>query len=380
MAYIRRLPSGKWQATVRHPNGSRITQTDELKGRVKEWARALEAQFAHGDLRDPRAGDITVNEFFARWWPTRGIAQTTRDRDESRWRIHVEPKWGTWPMGKIGRLEAQGWVRALERTPWSDKRLRHHRPEMAGKTLGADTVHSCVSLMHQLFRAAMSEYPPIVVVNPFADLELPKIPPRRIRWYTREEAEAILAAVDTDRWRVLIEMGFWVGLRWEELAGLSGDRVDWLRKEAHVTHVMTPYGLREYPKSKRSHRVVPVPDWTIAGMAALMEGRPRDGLVFAGPRGGLSATRFHEDGWYPAVERAGVPRHSPHVMRHTAASWLVQDGVPLQEVQRLLGHETYSTTQQYAHLAPGAHKAVRDSWRRARDARPTHGGSSVAGA
>jgi site-specific recombinase XerD len=38
-------------------------------------------------------------------------------------------------------------------------------------------------------------------------------------------------------------------------------------------------------------------------------------------------------------------------MRHTAASWLVQDGVPLYDVQALLGHESFATTQRYAHLA-----------------------------
>jgi site-specific recombinase XerD len=59
-------------------------------------------------------------------------------------------------------------------------------------------------------------------------------------------------------------------------------------------------------------------------------------------------------------------------MRHTAASWLVQDGVPLYDVQALLGHESFATTQRYAHLAPDAHSRELESWARRGDALQTH--------
>ncbi|MFE0151804.1 tyrosine-type recombinase/integrase [Nonomuraea sp. NPDC059007] len=68
-----------------------------------------------------------------------------------------------------------------------------------------------------------------------------------------------------------------------------------------------------------------------------------------------------------------IPRWSPHVMRHTAASWLVQAGVSLYQVQVLLGHEDPRTTQRYVHLAPGAHDAVRGAWAARNDHAPgTH--------
>lgn len=368
MAYVRKLPSGKWQATVRHPSGKRITKTHALKKVVADWGKDEESRYARGDIRDPRAGQITVGEWYARWWPTRGTAATTQRRDESRWRIHCEPKWAGWPMQSITRLEAQAWVRDLERTPWHEHRLTHR-----GETrlLGASSVISCVSLMHQLFKTAMQEIPPIVLTNPFTNLELPVIPPSTIRFYEHDEADALLAAVTDLRWRTLIELGMWVGLRWQELAALSGDRVDWIRREAHITHVHTPFGIREYPKSKRSHRTVPIPDWVHEDMSRLMRGRARQELIFTGERGGLSSSRFYQDAWYPAIGASGVPVHTPHVMRHTAASWLVMDGVDLYRVQELLGHESYATTQKYAHLRPGAHDAIRDSWKRGRDARQT---------
>ncbi|MEV8054069.1 tyrosine-type recombinase/integrase [Streptomyces bacillaris] len=59
-----------------------------------------------------------------------------------------------------------------------------------------------------------------------------------------------------------------------------------------------------------------------------------------------------------------VPHYPPHSMRHTCASWLVQKGVSLYEVQHLLGHESFQTTQRYAHLQPDAHKAVLGAWER----------------
>jgi len=67
MAYIRKLPSGKWQATVRHPNGKRITKTHALKKVVADWGKDEEARYARGDIRDPRAGQITVGDLSKRF-------------------------------------------------------------------------------------------------------------------------------------------------------------------------------------------------------------------------------------------------------------------------------------------------------------------------
>lgn len=156
-----------------------------------------------------------------------------------------------------------------------------------------------------------------------------------------------------------------VGLRPGEIFGLHGHRVDWMRGKLTVVDVMTRQGLRQWPKSKKSHRTVPVPPHTIEGMSVLMAGRPRDALVFTAPEGGpVTDEHFRNRVWYPAVKAAAVRRFAPRIMRHTAVSWLVQDGVPLYDVQALLGHEDYATTQRYAHLAPDAHDKVIESWGR----------------
>ncbi|WP_081898631.1 tyrosine-type recombinase/integrase [Herbidospora cretacea] len=66
----------------------------------------------------------------------------------------------------------------------------------------------------------------------------------------------------------------------------------------------------------------------------------------------------------PHRQQEPVPHYSPHDCRHTAASRLAQSGVPLYDIQALLGHSSYQTTQRYAHLVPGAHTAVESAWSR----------------
>jgi integrase len=58
----------------------------------------------------------------------------------------------------------------------------------------------------------------------------------------------------------------------------------------------------------------------------------------------VTDAHFRNRVWCPAIKAAGIRRFPPRIMRHTAASWLVQDGVPLYDVQALLGHEDYATT------------------------------------
>ncbi|MFF9897625.1 tyrosine-type recombinase/integrase [Streptomyces longispororuber] len=88
----------------------------------------------------------------------------------------------------------------------------------------------------------------------------------------------------------------------------------------------------------------------------------------------LADSNWRRQIWWPAVEAAYhfgdhgelqlVPHYPPHSMCHTCASWLVQRGVALYEVQHLLGHESFQTTQGYARLQLDAHKAVLGAWER----------------
>lgn len=356
---VYRTSSGKWKAEVYHPSGRRVTKVKDTERAAQLWEAEQLVAFARGDTRDPRAGNITVGAWYERWHAVSGGEPSTRKRTESFWSTRIEARWSSWPMAAITRLDAKGWVGELkaEVSPFT------------GRPLSADTVHKLVLVMSALYAAALEESPPLVVSNPFARLGkkvLPTIPPSPIFWYEDEEIDAILDAIPRLSDRVLVEVGFWVGLRPGELFGLFGDRVNWMRSTVEVTRVETrEEGLREYPKTEKSHRTVPVPPNPMKGLCEVIAGRDLRGRVFLSPDGDpIDDSNFLKRVWNPAIRRAGVRPYNPRAMRHTAATRLVMAGVDLYRVQDLLGHEKYATTQRYAHLKPQAHDAIRDAWER----------------
>ncbi|MCQ8774850.1 tyrosine-type recombinase/integrase, partial [Streptomyces telluris] len=122
-------------------------------------------------------------------------------------------------------------------------------------------------------------------------------------------------------------------------------------------------GSRSTPKSSKSRREVPLPAHVLEALERHLHRLERDALVFTTITKGCAGRRL-DDGnwrrqaWWPVVDNASyfdtdgdqrpVPHYPPHSMRHTCASWLVQKGVSLYEVQHLLGHESFQTTQRYA--------------------------------
>jgi integrase len=343
MSYIRKLPSGKWQATVRDRSGERHSTTDQLKSVVKRWAAQQEAAIARGDFRDPRLGEVRIGDWHERVTRVRGIEAVTKVKNASLWRTHCEPEWAKWPMSAVTRLEAQEWVNRLAST----RRARHQGravddDDQDVPLLSASTIADIVHVMSSLYRLAMREHPPLVVTNPFADLELPEIGPRPVEFYERAEAGALYEAAG--EWRTLIELGMDVGLRPGELYGLHGHRVDWLRP-ADGGRRDDPPGPAAAPEV---HEVSPRGAGTHhdAGGHGGADGRPPARLtgVHRAEGGPVTDGHFRNRVWYPAIEAAGIRRFPPRIMRHTAASWLVQDGVPLYDVQALLGHEDYATT------------------------------------
>jgi len=194
------------------------------------------------------------------------------------------------------------------------------------------------------------------------DLQAPRAWPALPRCLATEDVDRLLAQPDTGtprglRDRALIELLYATGLRVSELVGL---RVADVNLEAAYLSCVGKGG---------KERMVPVGDEAAAwvrrylatGRPALVKTRATPRL-FVNARGGLALTRV---GFWKLLKayarQAGLGGAiSPHVLRHSFATHLLDRGADLRAIQLMLGHADLSTTQIYTHVLEARLKAVYD--------------------
>jgi integrase len=183
----------------------------------------------------------------------------------------------------------------------------------------------------------------------------PKVEASYERWFTVGEATAIVEQSKNERWlKNLVEFALNTGMRTGELVALRWDDIRMRSKEVVVRRSYSD-GVTGPTKGGKP-RTLTLNDtaWS-ALMAQRAQSYMRGGLVFCRDEG-AQLTRDHlRDPWERALKRAGVEHCGMKTLRHTFASWLVQNGVSLQVVSELLGHADLKTTLIYAHLAPKNH-------------------------
>lgn len=354
MPSYRKLPSGNWQAIVKTADGKQITRTDPLKRVVMEWAEDTATDLRRGVWVDPRkapAAKMTVGQWYERWLRSRVVEAETARGDEGSWRLHLRETFADIALEDLTRLDVKEWIAERQRAgvgPSAIRRALNHLKTCIEGAVDEGTVQ---------YNVARRVSPPE---------EHDKLPD----WYTRREVERItkaMRAVGDEPSAVMVELMCWVGLRWGEAAGLWGTDVDWLRKRVKITHTVTQDGKdKDYPKNSKSVRDVPVPDWIVRNMSALMRGREPNARIFTTRRQGktLSGANWRTYYFEPALRAANVNHGVPHTCRHTAATWLIQSGVPLKQVQGLLGHGSQQTTERYAHHDPTKTAAITETWKR----------------
>lgn len=190
-----------------------------------------------------------------------------------------------------------------------------------------------------------------LTADPLSTLSGPKLPGGLPYFLSREEVERLLAAPDAEtalglRDRAILELMYAAGLRVSEVIGLT------------VGQVQFQVGILMVRGKGDKERLVPVHDTALAWLRrylvearmGLLKDRRRD-EVFLNFRGGTLSRMGVWKILKRHVAAAGITGHvTPHTLRHTFATHLLEGGADLRSLQLMLGHADISTTQVYTHV------------------------------
>ena len=195
--------------------------------------------------------------------------------------------------------------------------------------------------------------------NPFRLVSAPRIPRRLPQYLTVAEVKALLAAPDTStplglRDRAIIEVLYAAGLRVSELVGLNMADMDLVQAQARVMGK----GGKERIGLLGRPAVYAVRAYLKAGRPELLGRRPTNAL-WLNHRGGRLTARGVVLILSKVGDRADIRTPvSPHVLRHSFATHLLDGGADLRVVQELLGHANLATTQIYTHVSQSRAREV----------------------
>ncbi len=238
------------------------------------------------------------------------------------------------------------------------------------KTISANTVIKAHANIHKALKYAVKM--DLIPNNPADKVERPKKNRYIADYYRQDELEQLLEATKDHYLSLLIQMTVFYGLRRSEVLGLKWDAIDFQRNTITIRHIVSNAvadGKRilireDRAKTKSSLRSLPL----IADLREkLLERKAQqeenkkicgncynqeyDGYVFVDPMGKLYVPDEVTVHFRNLLKQKGLRRIRFHDLRHSCASLLLANGVPMKQIQEWLGHSDMGTTANiYSHL------------------------------
>lgn len=378
----------RWRGLVTwtEPDGTqgRRYVSGRTQAETREKVDRVRAELRIGGM--PSVGaSVTVADYLAGWLERNRmrVRPATWANRESQVRVYLVPSLGRIPLARLAPSEVESAMAS-----W----LRHGRPVTAEDRRRGVTSHDpvgpvTVRHVRTTLRTALADAvrEGIVARNAAADARPPHTDQRPVEYLTAPDVRKLIAATSTLEYGQLYALAAMTGLRLGELLGLAWRDVT--ADTLSVRNAMTMQRDGTYalgmPKTARSRRTIPLPatarkalelrrqrqdaDRAAAGSAW----QDRQGLVFTDRVGqpltpARVSSRFRDD-----IARVDVPRVRFHDLRHSAATMMLAEGVPLPVISEWLGHSGIAiTAQHYAAVVPELRRDAAAAMDRAMDDEP----------
>ncbi|WP_353650082.1 site-specific integrase [Nakamurella sp. A5-74] len=342
----------RWRARYVDHNARERERVFDRKVDAESWLDEQTTGLVTGQYVEPKAGHVTLGELGPSWLGRQTHLKPSAFRPlEIAWRLHVEPTWGRARIVDVMHTTVQQWVSDLAAGPVGDDGER--------KARSATTVQRAYGVLAAVLDDAVKDRR--LITNPARGVKLPRKVRREHTYLTHRQVHDLAAAAG-DRGPMVLLLAYG-GLRWGEAAGLRVRDLDLLRRRISISQNAVEVGSRVELGTPKNHRrrTVPVPAFLAPVLAEQCVGKGREDLVFPGRAGFMRPPRG-TGGWFEGARiRAGLPRLTPHDLRHTAASLAVSAGANVKAVQKMLGHASAAMTLDvYADLFDDDLEAVAD--------------------
>jgi len=360
---VRRLPSGRYQARYVGPDGltHKGHTTFSTIGDAETWLATVRADIvrdvwaANSSASATRA--LTLGTYAEDWLAARTLEDRTRAHYRSLLDRQLLPQLGTVPLRHITPTLVRQWYAT---TATDRPTLRSHAYGLLRTILG------------QAVRDELLRSNPCHIRGAGNAKRVKKIEPASLA-----ELEALTAAMP-DRYRAMVLLASWCGMRFGELTELRRGDVDLKLGVIRVRRAVVRANgdvIIKKPKSDAGIRDVAIPPHLIPVLTdhvATFTAPGKNGLLFPARGGGHMAPSTLSRVFYRAREAAGRPDLRFHDLRHTGAVLAAQTGATLAELMGRLGHSTPGAALRYQHAAADRDMEIARRLSALVEARPGH--------
>ena len=238
------------------------------------------------------------------------------------------------------------------------------------KRVSANTVIHYHANIHKALKYAVKL--DLIPTNPADKIERPRKGSFKGSFYDTEEMKLLLEAVKGTKFEIPVMLAAFYGLRRSEVLGLKWDAVDFDKNTITIKHTVTSCNLdgkhvlikEDRTKTKSSMRTLPLVDFVKEKLLSLKAEQEENrmlcgrsyikdfiGYICINEIGDLIKPGYLSVEFPKLLEKKGLRRIRFHDLRHSCASLLIANGVPMKQIQEWLGHSDFSTTANiYAHL------------------------------
>jgi integrase len=331
---VARQSGHAYRVQIRIHGKKPISKTFRTKKLAQAFARDVEGNFEEraagldSRLRKHTLAEL-IDKFMMNW---AGKDQSTIPR-----LVWWSEQYGKLPLEQVDRETIQEALERLATEPWGRE----------GRQRSPATINRYHTALSSAFQNGIQSGWYGLTVNPCRGIRKHPEKHQFDRFLSEEERKALLQSCRESRSKLLyplVLLALTTGARKGELLGLRWQDIDLDRKTARL-----------YDTKSGKPRILPLVDAARVELKTLRE-RSRKGASLVFPNLAGNAPVQIDPSWKAALHRAGVESFRFHDLRHTAASYLTMAGIPLVTVAEILGHQTLSMVQRYAHHDT-AHKA-----------------------